>query len=411
MPKRNNRKPNILVIGTTDNKGGAASVGWHVGEAMRGRGYNVKYIVGYKFSDKPYVYELKKPPLLGWIDRFSPIKVTPLFRYFRSFLAGSDIAYGSPMEILNHPWYRDADIVHCHNLHGSYFPLRLLATMAKEKRVVWTLHDMWAITGNCVYTEKAAVWKEGAPSDRRIMEYPPMLVSRAKELWQKKRAMYSQSKDLTVVTPSRWLARRVGESILKDKKTVVIPNGVDTEIFLPEDKKIVRKELQLPIDKKIVVFVAQGGAHDPRKGWEYIAAQAAIHPELLFLCVGGGKDRVEGNIHYIGNIGKPGKLARYYAASDVFLFTSLAENFPLVVLEAMSCGLPVVTFAVGGVPEAVVHKVNGYVARYKDAADLGVGLTWALRAPAAVAKRNRARVLQYYSLPAMTDDYERLYLA
>lgn len=409
MPKRNNRKPRILVIGTTDNKGGAASVGWHVGEAMRSRGYDVKYIVGYKFSNKPYVYELHRPSVLGWIDRFSPVKVTPLFRYFRSFLTGSDIAYGSPVEILNHPWYQAADVVHCHNLHGSYFPLSVLAKIAAEKRVVWTLHDMWAITGNCVYTEKEAVWKEGAPADRRIMEYPPFLFSRAKELWQKKRAIYSQIKDLTIVTPSRWLDMRVKVSILKDKKSVVIPNGIDTDIFVIGNKNALRQKLGLPMDKKIVIFVAQGGAHDSRKGWDYIAALAGSHPELLFLCIGGGEERVEGNIRFVGNIGDPHTLASYYAAADVFLFTSLAENFPLVVLEAMSCGLPIVTFAVGGVPEAVVHKVNGYVARYKDAADLGVGLTWALRAPAAVAKRNRARVLQYYSLPAMAAAYERLY--
>jgi glycosyltransferase involved in cell wall biosynthesis len=410
MPKS---KPKILIIGTTDIKGGAASVGWHVGEAMRERGYDVKYLVGYKFSHSLHVYELKKPPILGWLDQFLPIKLTPLFRYFRSFLFATDVAFGREAEILDHPWYRSADIVQCHNLHGSYFRLSTLAKIAQSKKVFWTLHDMWAITGNCVYSDDPRVWREGISTKTRIMEYPPMLANRSLALWREKQAIYRQSPHLHLVTPSRWLAGRVRESILGDKALTVIPNGIDTTIFTPGNKITLRHKLNLPLDKKIVVFVAQGGDHDPRKGWEYIARLTQTHPDTLFLCIGGTRANVVGNIRYVANLIDPRALADYYRAADVFLFTSLAENFPLVVLEAMACGLPIVSFDVGGVSEQVVHQKNGYLAHYQDRDDLATGLDWVIGLPLAVhariARANRERVQTNFSVAKMTSAYEHLF--
>lgn len=412
MPKN---KLNILIIGTVDNKGGAAGVGWTVGEGLRALGHDVKYIVGYKFSRSPNVYELSKPPILGWLDQFLPIKLTPLFRYFRSFLLANDIDMGASREILSHPWYKRADIIHCHNLHGSYFRLSTLATMAREKRVVWTLHDMWAITGNCVYTNNKEVWQQGISTKTRMMEYPPMLWNNSKYLWENKKSIYAKAKDLEIVVPSIWLKDRVTSSILKDKSVSLIHNGIDTSTFIPGNKSKLRTKLNLPKDKRIIAFVAQGGEHDPRKGWSYIADIATNHlndANLLFLCIGGKEDKEEANIRYIANINDPRLLSSYYAASDVFLFTSLAENCPLVILEALSCGLPVVSFAVGGVPELVLHKKNGYIAKYQDGNDLGNGLDWILGLSVDKLEKmslsNRSRIKQHFSISKMVGSYVKL---
>jgi glycosyltransferase involved in cell wall biosynthesis len=406
----------LLIIGTTDNKGGAASVGWNIGETLRYRGYSVKYIVGFKFSDSPHVHELKTPWLTRFLEHYLPYNFTGLYRHFSSFLLANDIDRGASEEILNHPWYKEADIVHCQNLHGSYFKLDTLVRMSKEKKVFWTLHDMWAISGNCVYTDDPTVWKSGARAKVSIMEYPPMLWNNAKYLWSKKKQIYQNSPSLSVIVPSRWLGDKVKESILKDKNLSVIYNGINSEVFKPGDKAKLRLKYNIQRDKRIVTFVAQGGGYDPRKGWNYIEKLAKAYendPNILFMCIGGAKKGQIGNILYVPNISDKKILAEYYGLSDVFLFTSLAENCPLVVLESMSCGLPVISFDVGGVPELVEHKVNGYIAKYKDGIDLSSGLNWILSLPITelnkISNSNRAEVVSKYSIDKMVDVYENLF--
>ena len=246
------KKSKILIIGTTDCKGGAASVGWNIGESLRQRGYWVKYIVGSKFSDSVHVHELQQPFLTNFMERFLPYNITGLYRHFVSSLLANDMEWGAYQEILNHPWYKEADIIHFHNLHGSYLNLNILPHVTKDKKTLWTLHDMWAITGNCVYSDTPDVWKVGASSDRKIMEYPPMFWDNAQYLWQKKREIYDKAKELTVVVPSKWLGTKVKESILKHHVLRVIYNGIDTKTFKPADKKVVEKKTveKKPTDKK-----------------------------------------------------------------------------------------------------------------------------------------------------------------
>lgn len=401
-------KPKILIVGTTDNKGGAAAVGWSVGEELRARGYQVNYQVSRKYTNSKNVEALDS----------SKFHIFSMFwRYLRSFITSNDIGYGHGQDILDHPWYKEAEIIFCQNLHGSYFKLDTLSRMSQDKKVFWTLHDMWAICGNCVYTDEPAVWKNGARAKVSIMEYPPMLWNNAKYLWSKKKEIYQHSSSLSIVVPSFWLGDKVKESILTDKDLTIIYNGINPEVFKPGDKLKLRLKYNLPKSKRIVTFVAQGGGYDLRKGWNYIEQLAKAYdsdPTILFMCIGGAKAEQIGNILYVPNISDKTILAEHYALSDVFLFTSLAENCPLVVLEAMSSGLPVVSFDVGGVPELVTHKVNGYIARYKDGVDLLSGLKWILGLSSdtcqEIASNNRQKVIKKYSIAKMVDEYEKLFI-
>lgn len=410
------RKPKILIIGTTDCKGGAASVGWNIGETLRSRGYSVKYIVGFKFSGSTHVHELKKPWLTSTLEKYLPYHFTGIYRHFCSFILANDIGRGAGSEILDHAWYKDADIILCQNLHGSYFKLETLSRMSQNKKVFWTLHDMWAISGNCVYTDDPEVWKSGTRAKVSIMEYPPMLWNNAKYLWSKKRDIYRNSPTLFIIVPSKWLGDKVKESILKDKRLSVIYNGINTDTFKPGDKIQLREKYGLPQNVRIVSFVAQGGGYDPRKGWNYIediARSYEADPSVLFMCIGGGKSVQVNNILYVPNISDKKILSEHYALSDAFLFTSLAENCPLVVLEAMSCGLPVVSFDVGGVPELVGHKKNGYISKYKDDIELSLGLKWVLGLSSKeldkISKSNRSEIQSKYSIDKMVDAYENLF--
>ena len=174
----------------------------------------------------------------------------------------------------------------------------------------------------------------------------------------------------------------------------------------------------LPQNKKIILFVSPVGSN-PQKGWGYIETmmeQCKNNKDILFLCVGTGvktpKQEKQAFIS-LAFIGNESKMAEYYAVADVFLFASKAETFPLVILEAMSCGLPVVSFDVGGVKEAVLHKETGYIANYLDASDLLNGIEHILSLNSSeyekMSQLARRRVLENFTDTQMTKNYLDLY--
>ncbi len=407
----------ILIIGTTDNKGGAASVGWDIGNGLIEKGYNVKYLVGYKFTKSKNVFELKKPWITKILEKYIKYDITGFCRHFISFIKSNDLNIGANMEILNHPWYKQSDIVLCQNLHGSYFKLDTLAQMAREKRVIWVLHDMWAIIGNSVYAEASEAWTEGARVEVGITEYPPMLFNNAKKIWHAKKNIYENSTSLQLVVPSKWLGKRVKDSILNGKLIDYIYNGIDTSIFRQLDKQALRRKFHFNDSTKIITFVARGGKRDPRKGWKYIDQITSAYKNdnsILFLCIGGSERKKDSNILYIPNISDKNILSEYYSISDILLFTSKSDNCPMVVLEAMGCGVPVVAFKVGGIPEIIAHKQNGYMAKHKNIEDLKIGINWILKQPKKVVKNiseNNIKVIkERFSLENMIDNYEKIIL-
>lgn len=406
----------ILIIGTTERQGGAAKVGWNIGKELVSRGYDVKYLVGYRKSTNLNVEELSKPKITSYLDRHTKYDFTSLLRYLRSFITSNDIDFGASQEILTHPWYRKADLVHIHNLHGNYFKLDTLVQISRSKPVVWTLHDMWPITGKCAYTSHPEIWKDGYQACGSLLSYPPMLWDNTKYLWKRKNFIYKRLSNITIVTPSDWLASIVRRSMLKVHPLRTIHNGIDTGIFKPTNSSI-RHQLGIKKNAKIILFIAQGGSRDPRKGYRYIEEirKKFLHDSnIVFIALGGGKKVVKHqNVISIPFEDSPTKLSQYYAASDMLLFPSLAENCPLVVLEALSVGLPIVSFDTGGVKELVKHRQGGYIAKYKNSLDLKNGVNWILSLSkskiGSMRIANRKRACQKFSVSKMVDMYEKLY--
>lgn len=410
-------KIKVLVIGASDNQGGAAKVGWDIGHNVTHSEFDVKYLVAYKTSKNENVYQLNKPSILEWLDNNTKYYATALFRQILTFFLANDIDFGADEEILNHPWYKQADIVHLHNIHGNYLKLDILVKIDKEKKIVWTLHDMWAITGKCVYTENPECWKDEYHTCSKLGNQPAMLWDNTKYLWNKKKDIYNKLNNLVVVSPSRWLYKIISKSILKDARRQLIYNGIDIRIFRPLSKKKMRQKLELPTDKRIVLFTAQAGVADPRKGWKYVENIIGKYEDkenILFLCIGGRERKTKmRNLKFIPYIKDATKLAEYYSASDVLLFTSIAENCSLIILEAMACGLPVVAFDVGGTNELILHKTNGYVAKYKNSDDLIEGIDWILSLKSekvsVMKKKNINRIKSKFTNLKMTEQYTKLY--
>lgn len=260
------------------------------------------------------------------------------------------------------------DLIHLHNIHGGYFQTNLLAKLSKIAPVVWTFHDMFPITGHCAYSFECEKWKTGCGNCERLDIYPSIKKDRTRLLWNYKNKNFN-STDFTIVTPSMWLKKCVEQSFLKNKDIRLIYNGIDLEIFKKTDKFQARTDLSLPQDKKIVLFSADGGVKNPFKGG-YFVFQAfeklKNRNDILFLNIGGESEQKSEKWLDFGYIKEPKTMAKLYSTADIYLFPTLAEVFGKTVVEAMSCGLPVVTFETGGVPEIVENNKTGFIVEYKN---------------------------------------------
>ncbi len=389
---------NILQIGTTDKRGGAAAVSWQIRQAIKDRGWISSMFVADKHSSDSDVFVV---PRSFWAR-------------FASFALASDDFFKTDW-ILKTPAYKAADVVHCHNLHGRYFSLKTLEKIAREKPVIWTLHDEWAITPHCAYTFEGDKIVDGFFQCQSKETPPRILWHNERYLAWRKRLIYQRT-SMTIVTPSQWLRDRVRRSTLGNKRMELIYNGIDEKIFSPQDRETARRTLGLPLEKRLVLVLADGGTGNPWKGWEYAkkVAMAYAHDSgVLFLSVGNSTEKQEGNIRYLGLVQDPKLLAKYYAAADVLLYTSMADNFPLVILEAMACGLPVVSFDVGGVKEAVFDGQQGFIAKYLDTNDLIKKLNQLFNLSGTEIQKIKAscreRVLSNFTLSEMVNKYFGLY--
>lgn len=248
------------------------------------------------------------------------------------------------------------DLIHLHNLHGTYINLPMLFKYIKKKQipVVWTLHDCWAFTGRCPYfvMSKCDKWKCGCfncPYPPK--SYPPSFLDSTKLMWKLKKKWFTGIENCTIVTPSQWLANLVKQSYLKDYPVRVINNGVDLSIFKPTESDF-RKRYNL-LNKKIVLGVAFGWGR--RKGLDVFIELAKKLPDSFQIVLVGTDDVVDSllpsNVISIHRTQNQHELAEIYSAADVFVNPTREENYPTVNMEALACGTPVITFKTGGSPE------------------------------------------------------------
>jgi len=269
------------------------------------------------------------------------------------------------------------DIIHLHNTHGDYFQTNLIKKLVKTAPVIWTFHDMFPITGHCAYSFECEKWKTACGSCQNLEIYPSIKKDLTKFLWKYKKWVHKDI-NFTIVTPSKWLKKCVEQSFLNEKRIELIYNGIDLKKFYKRDKIESREKCNLPLDKKIILFSANGGVKNPFKGGEFVFdvyEKLKDRNDILFINTGSNNNRnfFQNWIDY-GHVYSEEDMADLYSASDIYLFPTLADNCPLSVIESMACGLPVITFNTGGVPEIVEHMKNGYVADYKSLDDIFKGV-------------------------------------
>jgi len=406
----------ILFINTGDNRGGAARLVMDLKDGLdKYGGFETSLFVKEKYSNDPSVFLVKKGnKFLKKIQEVIGVDLASIWHNKWHYLLSNDLEFFNNKNLLESKELEEADIVHCHNLHNSYFNLKNLEKISKEKLVIWSLHDMWALTPH-------EAWQITDESGKTIFEMevkPNLLWNNRRHLLETKSKVYENTK-LNIVSTSAWFENQVKKSILRGHTLHLIYNGIDEEIFKKRDKAESRRELGLPLDKKIVTFMASGGKHNKQKGWKY--AEAVINhfrdrEDVVFLCIGGknnGGEEKSDNVIYVPYIDDEMRFALYYNASDAFFNPSEAEAFCLVLVQALSSEIPAVTFPTGIAEEAVEHKKNGYMAKYQDARDLINGVEYALsRSTAELEEMGRSArkvVLEKFTKRKMVENYINLY--
>ncbi|MBQ7831632.1 MAG: glycosyltransferase [Clostridia bacterium] len=250
------------------------------------------------------------------------------------------------------------DVIHLHNLHGYYLHLGILFDYLKKanKKVVWTLHDCWAFTGHCAHFDyiNCQKWQTGCFNCPQKKRYPSsLLFDHSKQNYEKKKALFTGLKDMTIVTPSKWLADLVKQSFLKEYPVKVVYNGIDLAVFKPMESDV-RAQYGL-VDKKIVLGVATAWAN--RKGLEdFITLSNKLDKTYQIVLVGLTKTEMEALPETVLGIERTNsikELVELYTAADVFVNLTAEETLGLTNIEALACGTPVVTYRTGGSPETV----------------------------------------------------------
>ena len=405
----------ILMLNTFDEIGGAARAASRLLTGVRKHDIDAKLLVQFKTGKEKDVI-CNQNPLRNLARRLKiflgllPVRLypnRPENNFSPSLLPdrkSTEIAASNP------------DIIHLHWLCAGFLRVETLAIL--NKPLIWTLHDSWAFTGGCHVPFDCKKYRQNCGA------CPVLGSSRENDLsrrvWQRKQRTL-QNLDLTVVTPSNWLADCArSSSLLRDVRVEVISNGLNIEIFKPQNKELSRKLLGLPQDRKIILFGAVWAGTDQNKGYHLL--KQALHTlskgsSKLTIAVFGTDDFDDSGdlglpaINF-GRINDDHKLAAIYSAADVFVAPSMLENLPNTVMEAMACGTPAVAFNQGGLHDLIDHKLTGYLAQPYDITDLAHGITWICEnndRSVELSLRARQKIKAEFSLVRMSNRYLTLY--
>ncbi len=322
-------------------------------------------------------------------------------------------------KIPQHPFFKEAQIINFHNLHGGYFNYLAIPKLTESKPAVFTLHDMWSFTGHCVYSFDCDRWKFGCGQCPYLDTYPAIQKDTTNLEWKLKKWIYNHS-NLVIVTLSKWLTKQAKKSILNCFPIHHIPNGIDTQAYQPINSELCRHILGIPDNKKVIMFAAQSLA-DPRKGGDLLlkALQSlpeSLKQETILLTFGSSGETITKELGMqamnLGYVQSDRLKSIAYSAADLFVFPTRADNLPLVLQESMACATPMVSFNVGGVPDLVRPGITGYLAEPENATELSTGIVELLEDVTlreCMNRHCREITIKEYSLELQAQRYIDLY--
>jgi glycosyltransferase involved in cell wall biosynthesis len=381
----------ILHINTSDKSGGAAIAAFRLHNAMLESGIKSTYFVlNRTIKDRTDIVSVSlfdsyiRQVINKIFEKITVYKMRGIAGMFSSFKYGIDIS--KRQEIT------EADIIYLHWICGAFINYHALKCLLKTgKLIIWFMHDMFPITGGCHHSFDCIKYQ----TECRQCPYctgKGFIFDLSVSQFKKKKKLYKKFNNLIFAAPSAWLADCARKSgLTRDKPIYHIPNVIDIRFFRPIEKKFARELFFISGEKKIIAFGAHNALSNPCKGWDYLknaldilSRNISLEKEKIEIMVFGSdnkeiEDSVPFRIHFIGYLHDDYSLVMAYNCADVFVIPSLAENFPNVILESLSCNIPVVGFNVGGIPD-MVNEDTGYLAEYKNSHDLAKGIALLLTA-------------------------------
>jgi len=405
----------VLHISTDAQLGGAGIAAYRLHKGLRSLGVDSAMLVSKQRQHDEYIdsptsnYDkvmARLAPLLERIPkRFSNLSL--------DLVSPSWVPDRLPGRINKHT----PDILNLHWVNHGFMRIETLPRLRQP--VVWTLHDMWPFSGGEHYVGDSTRYIEGYSAKNRPASETGLDINRW--IWGRKKKSWSSLRNIVIATPSKWLAECAGNSdLFRNYRIAVLPNGVDHERFHPMDHSVARSILGLPEGKRLILFGAGSATSDKRKGFHLLVEtlkelESEINLadyELVVFGASSGDDSFSMKTHYLGRLQDEISVAIVYAAADVFIVPSLEDNLPNTVLESLSCGTPVVAFDIGGMPDMVSHKKNGYLAPGFDTTELAKGVLWVMEDKLRwrnLSQEARSTVVQSFTLQRAASRYADLY--
>jgi glycosyltransferase involved in cell wall biosynthesis len=407
-----------LLINSEDRRGGAARAAHRLHLALRSIGVDCSMLVQVKHGDELSVIG-PESVVRSMTAPFRPaLDLFPILAYRHRKKGATFYPGWLPDRIKRRVDAFAPDLVHLHWITGGTLNVRTLRKLGRP--LVWTLHDMWAFTGGCHYDDACGRYATGCG------RCPALGSQRESDLsafgWRRKRSAYGDL-PLTIVTPSKWLGELARNSPLLGYFPVnVIPNAIDVDIYRPTDKLAARKMLRLPPDRKIILFGALRATSERRKGYHLLQpalrtlSSAITGRDAVAVILGASRPAEPPDFGmesiFLGTLSDDLSLALAYSAADVFVAPSTQENLSNTVMESLACGTPVVAFNIGGMPDMIDHRANGYLAKAFDTGDLANGLEWVMQdgeRNGALSERARRKVEETFAAPKVARQHLALY--
>ena len=419
----------VLAMNHSDTVGGAARAAYRVHNAVRSLGVESTLRVNQKSLQDPTV-QGPANKLRRLLAKFYSGMGQLLIKPFKDNPAIYHSIALMPTRWAARLNSSQNDVVHMHWINGEMISIADIGKI--NKPLVWTLHDMWGISGAEHYCDDARAY-DGYTKENRPQGETGFDLNR----WTWLRKSKHLKRPILITTPSRWMAAKISESaLMKDWPVMAIANPIDTEFWRPIDQSIAREELGLPQNVPLILFGAAGGASDPRKGFDLLleslpllqismTSQGMSSLELVVFgqdAPKGGSGLTNLNIptHYMGHINNDHTLQLLYSAADVMVVPSRQETFGQTASEALACGCPVAAFGATGLLDVVEHLTCGYLAKPYDPQDLAMGIEWLIRSQqdeknagriheSSLRKAARKHAIDHFSYPVIGRQYLKAY--
>ena len=405
----------VLIVNTSERTGGAAVAANRLMKALNNNGAKAKMLVRDKETESLTVVPLPHSSRLRWNFFWERLVIFCRLHFSRHHLFEVDIA-NAGSDITKLPEFQEADVIHLHWVNQGMLSLKGIQKILQSgKPVVWTMHDIWPATSLCHVTLGCQHFTSQC-GNCRLLPGGGSSHDFSTTIWQRKQRMLADE-NIYFVACSHWLESEAKRSaLLKGQKITSIPNPIDTRIYKKGDKQEARQRLGLPLDKKLILFASQR-VTNVNKGMDYLieACRQLQISDAAVVILGGHAEEVVSQLsleaYPLGYVNDEQRIVDVYHAADVFVLPSLSENLPNTIMEAMACGVPCVGFKVGGIPEEIDHRRNGYVAEYRSAEDLARGIRWILAEAdyEELSKNAVQKVVQNYSQQSVALKYLDVY--